>query len=51
MSADPGQTTAMAWLPADFIHPTRVPVRDGLARPRHIGRDLSCAGWLALPDM
>jgi hypothetical protein len=24
-----GKTTAMAWLPADFIHPTRVPVCDG----------------------
>src|SRR5690348_805842 len=23
------QTTAMAWLPADFIHPTHVPVGDG----------------------
>jgi RimJ/RimL family protein N-acetyltransferase len=23
------ETTAMAWLPADFIHPTRVPVCDG----------------------
>jgi hypothetical protein len=26
LSAGPGQTTAMACPPADFIHPTRVPV-------------------------
>jgi len=35
----------MAWLPTDFIHPTRVAVHDGY----HL-RPIK-ADWLALPDV
>jgi hypothetical protein len=42
----------MAWLPTDFIHPTRVPVHDGYhLRPIKAADVNLDYHWLARPDI